>query len=420
MFLLYTVPGALLPLYSLRLQELGFSAMEMACCCATQAVASVVASLVAGQVADRWFPAERCLAVCSLLAGLDLWLLAGLTTPAAVFAATLVFWLLAGPTTLLGMTICFTHLRRPDRDYGPTRMWGTVGWMVSGWLLGYWFCNPSWLCRCAGCLRPGLPRSELADAFRLGGVLALVLAGYALSLPHTPPRRSSGGASAPLEALKLLRSWSFATYCLCTLGVSVTLPFTTQGTPLLLQQLGVPRPWMGPTLTLAQATEVLSLGLLPLILRRWRVRGTMLLGLAAWTAALGILAVGRPAGLVIGSLGFNGLVIGGFIVAGQVYVNRQAHGGLRASVQALLTCVNGLGLLAGNLLVGWLRYRAGGELPQAFAVAAAINAGLLVVFLFGFRERSTLQSTRVTLPPGTKSSPSARILLPRPQPAPSR
>jgi hypothetical protein len=427
MFLLYTAPGALLPLYSLRLQELGFTEMQMACCCATQAVASVVASLVAGQVADRWFPAERCLAVCSLLAGLDLWLLAGLTTPGPVFVATLAFWLLAGPTTLLGATICFTHLRRPDRDYGPTRMWGTVGWMVSGWLLGYWFCNPAWLCRCVGCLRPHLPHSELADAFRLGGVMAFVIAGYALTLPHTPPQRrgSGGGASAPLEALKLLRTWSFATYCLCALGVCVTLPFTTQGTPLLLQQLGVPRPWMGPTLTLSQAAEVLSLGLLPMILMHLRVRGTMVMGLAAWTASLAILAVGRPAGLVIGSLGFNGLVIGGFVVAGQVYVNRQAHGGLRASVQALLTCVNGLGLLAGNLLVGWLRYQAGGELPQAFAVAAAINGALLVVFLFGFRERSTLQSAVVPLPPGARTKrPSSllRRLSPPAQaaPAPSR
>src|SRR4051812_31122599 len=102
MFFLYAVPGALLPLYSVRLRELHFNEMEMACCCATQAAATVAAALVAGQVADRWLAAERCLALCSFLAGVDLWLLAGLTSPPAVFAATLTFWLVGGPSLLLG------------------------------------------------------------------------------------------------------------------------------------------------------------------------------------------------------------------------------------------------------------------------------------------------------------------------------
>jgi hypothetical protein len=261
--------------------------------------------------------------------------------------------------------------------------------MAAGWLLGYWLANPAWLGRWAGGLRPGRPCgawSELADAFRLGGVLSFVVAGYALTLPHTPPRRGPGGP-APLAALGLLRGWPFAVYCACTLGVCATLSITTQGTPLLLKQLGVPDPWLTPTLTLAQVTEVLSLAVLPMLLLRLGVRGTMLVGLGAWTAALGVLAVGRPVGLIIGSLGFNGLCITGFLVAGQVFVNRQARGDLRASVQALVTFVNGLGMLAGNLLVGLLRRQAGGGLPQVFAVGAAIMACLLLVFVVGFRDR---------------------------------
>src|SRR5262249_5820379 len=116
-------------------------------------------------------------------------------------------------------------------------------------------------------------------------------------------------------------------------------------------------------------------------------RGTMLLGLAAWTAALSSQAIGRPVGLVAGSLSFNGLCIAGFFVAGQVFVNSRVHDGLRASVQALVTFVNGLGMLLGNLLIGWLRMWTGGELPQAFAVGAMVMAVLLVVFVFGFADK---------------------------------
>jgi hypothetical protein len=387
MFLQYAASGAMLPQYSLYLQQLGFSAMEVAACCSTQAVATVFAALVAGHAADRWVSAERLLAVCAFLAGLDLWLLAGLSTPAAVFAATLVYWLLTGPIWLLGTAVCFAHLARPERQFGPVRLWGTVGWMTAAWLLSYWFDDPAWLCRCVSWLRPHLPRHEMADLFRLGALLAGVLGVYALTLPHTPPRPAADRKPAPLAALNLLRGRSFFVYTACVFGVCITLPFATQGTPLLLARLGIDGAWMPRTLSLAQVTEVVTLALLPVLLLRLGVRGTMLMGLAAWTAALGAQAVGRPLELVVGSLGGNGLCISGVLVAGQVFLNGRAHDGLRASVQSLFTFVNGLGLLAGNLLVGWLRRAAGGELPLTFTVGAVLMVCLLALFVVGFHDR---------------------------------
>jgi MFS family permease len=392
MFLQWAVPGALLPLYSVRLvRELHFSDLQTAACCATQATAGVVASLVAGQVADRWLSAERVLALCAAVAGVDLWVLAGLTEPAGVFAATLLFWMVTGPMILMGTTIAFTHLPDPGRQFGPVRMWGTAGWMVTGWLAGCWMSSPDWLWAWLAPLRPDAPHAELADAFRLGGVLALLLAGYARTLPHTPPRRVPGQAPwsrlvAPLAAMRLLARWRFAVYCLCVLGGCTTFPLITQNAPLLLKALGVPDPWLQPTLTVSQTTEVLSLGLLPVLLLRLGLRGTMLLGLSAWALGFGLMALGRPAELVIASLGFSGVFVAGFLVAGQVYANGLAAGDLRASVQGLLSCVNGTGLLLGNLLAGWLRQRTGGDLPPTFTVGAALTAGLLLLFAASFRD----------------------------------
>src|SRR5207245_1714194 len=94
---------------------------------------------------DRCFPAQRCFSVCAFLCSGLLLVLAELTTPTAVFAVTLVFWMLMCPVFSLGTAICFTHLPRPDRDFGPVRMWGTVGWVGAAWLLGYWYFDPDWL-----------------------------------------------------------------------------------------------------------------------------------------------------------------------------------------------------------------------------------------------------------------------------------
>ena len=75
----------------------------------------------------------------------------------------------------------------------------------------------------------------------------------------------------------------------------------------------------------------------------------------AWAVLLGMLTLGEPFWLVIGALPLNGLCICGFIVAGQVFVNSRARGTWAPSAQALLTWINGMGMLIGHLLVGWVR-----------------------------------------------------------------
>ncbi len=388
MFLQYAPSGAVLPLYSTYLQEqLGFSSMGIAVCCATQAIATVCAALLAGHIADRWMPAERLLGLCSLIAGLDLWLLAEQSQLLPIFFGTLLYWLLTGPIWMLGAAIGFAHLEHPERQYGPVRLWGTVGWMASAWVVGFWFQNPAWLCQLIGCIRPYRAASEPADLFRIGGLMSFVLTAYTLTLPHTPPQPSEDGGLAPLAALQLLRGRQFFTYAICFFGVCVTFPFGTQGTPLLLRQLDTDEAALPAILTISQATEVFCLGLLPLFLGRLGIRGTVLAGLAALTLGLSVQALLPSRELVAGSLGFNGLVIAGVFVAGQVYVNGRVPDGLRASVQSLLTFISGLGLLTGNLLFGALRDRAGGELQPAFAAGAVIMAIMGVVFVFGFEER---------------------------------
>jgi MFS family permease len=372
MFLQYAAPGAVWPLYSTRVDQLGFGPLETAACCASSAIATVAAPLIVGHVADRWIAAEHCQTILALLAGVDLWVLADLHSFPAVLTATLVFWLLAGPILVLGAAICFTHLPHADRQYGPVRLWGTVGWMAANWVL-------------AGGLALGESGEDLSIAFRLGAVLAWMLAAYSLCLPHTPPQRHIRGA-APLEALRLLRGGRFAVFGLAYVGVCITLSFATQLTPLLLERLGMRVDVVTPTLTLAQVTEVLTLALLPMLLLRLGLRGTMIMALGAWVSGQWLLAVGRPLGLVVGSLVFNGLCISGFLVAAQIFLNRTAGTGLRASAQALLSFGNGLGQLLGHLLAGQIRRWNGDSLPGVFLVGAVLTTGLLLLFLAAFHD----------------------------------
>jgi nucleoside transporter len=386
-FLLYAPLGALVPLYTVWLEKLGFTPLETAWACTTQALAALLAPLIAGQVADRWVPANRCLIVCGFVGAGILWALAELTTPAAVFWTTLAFWITWVPVLTLGTAVCFTHLASAHKQYGPVRMWGTIGWLVQGWVLGYWFSNPTWAEPLLAWLRPDHPTSRASDALRLASLLAALLGLYAFTLPHTPPRHRSGSLLAPVAALRLLRERGFAVFCVCTFGICVSIPFSSQLIPLYLKHLGVQPAWLGPTLTLGQSTEVLALGLQALLLAWLGMRGTMLLGLVAWALLLSIFTWGQPFPLVAGSLLLNGVMVCGFLVAGQVFVNSRATGDIRASAQALITFINGLGMFLGNLLVGAVREWSDDSFAITFAVGAALAAALVVVFVFGFPRR---------------------------------
>ncbi|MCI0455989.1 MAG: MFS transporter, partial [Gemmataceae bacterium] len=199
MFLLYAVPGAWVPLFSLRLTELAFTPFQIGWASATYAFAALATPLLAGQLADRYFPAQRCLACFAVVGGVLLWLLAELTDPVAVFWVCLALWLVMVPAITLTASICFAHLSDPGRTYGSVRLWGTVGWVVPGLLLGWWFSNPDLLAGLLDWLRPQAPRSELADALRLGALLSFALAGYALTLPHTPPHCGLRNADCGLK-----------------------------------------------------------------------------------------------------------------------------------------------------------------------------------------------------------------------------
>ncbi len=372
LFLVYAPVGAFWPMFTLWLKKLGFSPLEIAVATATQAIGALFAPLLAGQVADRWLSAERCLALFAfLIAGL-LVLLAGATSTTSLFVCGLAFWMLMVPLMTLGNSICFAHLPSPEAQFGRIRLWGTIGWVSLVWVVACALWHPPWLMALVGQFRPEKPSIELPDMFHFGAVSAIVLGFYALTLPATPPREQAREAFAPLEALRLLRQRDFILFFGCYFALCLTVPFSTQNTILLLDELGIDDAWKGPVMTIAQATEVASLLGLPWLLRLLGLRCVMVLGAASWALSLVVLAIGSPAGLVVSCLGLNGFFITGYIVAGQMFVNSRADSEVRASAQALISFTSGIGMLAGYAVSGVVGHLVGGAFRPTFTLAALV------------------------------------------------
>ena len=399
-FLAYAVMGAWLPIFTLYLtQQLGFSPQATAWASATNALGSLFAPLIWGQIADRWLAMERSLSLCALGSGIGLFALAALSEPWAVFFTCVAIWFFLVPLIGLTSSFIFRQLEHPERDFGRIRVWGTLGWMAANWLLTGWFEeSPAYF--------NGEP--DLGDSLRLGGIVAFVVALYALTLPHTPPRSTSGTAQtwlgrlidAPWSAMQLFRNRSFVVYCVCMFGLYLTFPFTVQLNPLLLRQLQFDERQVPLVLTIAQSSETVSLFLLPMLLSRLGVKWTMLLGCGSWSAGLWALSIGSPDWFVMSALASHGLFISCFVIAGQIFVNKQATHDIRASVQGLLVLVTGCGLLLGHVLVGAIRASTQDNFSEAYLIAACIAAVLAVAFLIGFStEPSAVISGQASLVP---------------------
>jgi nucleoside transporter len=417
MFLMFAAMGCWIPVFSVRLQELRFTPRDIALASATAAVAYLIAPVAAGQVADRWFAAERCIAVGGVVAGALMWYLAGLDDPEAVFGVCLVYWMVMVPVVTIANALTFTHLHDPARHFGKVRLWGTVGWVTAAWLVGLWLWlgRQDWWHELWHWVGGTCPSASLADIFRVGALTAFALAAYALTLPHTPPRRRGEGWLAPLQALRLVRQRDFAVYLIGSLVLYATIPFNSQVTPLLLQAIGFAREDLGPLLTIAQSMEILMLAVLPRILGRLGVRGTMLLGLTTWTAGLSVFALGQPTWLVVAALACNGVCVVCYMVAGQVFLNSRAAGHIRASTQSLLVFVNGLGLLVGNLLVGEVRERTKPEFMPTYLTGASLALAVVVFFLVGFPRTGGVRQDPLTPGPSPpKGERGGKTLSPLP------
>ena len=403
-FLAFAVMGAWVPVFSLHLKNLYFSPEATAWASAANAIGALLAPLVWGQVADRWLAMQRCISVCALATCVGLWILAGLREPGAVIFVCIGMWFFLIPTIGLSTSLIFRQLEHPERHYGRIRMWGTVGWVAASWCLTAWFGLYGWYQEIE-------PPSDFADSLRLGSIAAFVLAFYAWTLPHTPPGKGAARtrswyarlADAPLSTLHLFQNRSFVIYCVCMFGFNITLPFTIQLNPLLLDKLNVDPKLSSLYLTIAQSSEVLFLYLLPILLLRFGTKTIMMLGGISWTLGLALLSIGAPVSLVLTSLVTHGVFICCFFIAGQVFVNRQATHDIRASAQGLLLLISGSGLLLGHLLVGWIRDLTDDQFGIAYLIAAILAAALVALFLAGFTgTRSTAISPQEMLVPDSE------------------
>ena len=369
---------------------LSASGAQIAQAYSTQSWGAIVAPFIFGLVADRYFNAERVLAVIHLAGGALLILLARQGTFAGFMPLLLVYMILYMPTLALVNSISFRQLQDPAREFAAIRVWGTLGWIVAGLCISYVFAWDSPASITAGRLR---------NTFMMCGIASVLLGLYSLTLPRTPPVVGSSGKSGVrellgLDALRLLANRNFLVFFVSSILICIPLAFYYQDANQFLTELRLPN--ATGKQTLGQMSEVVFMLLIPTFLKRWGMKTTLLVGMLAWALRYLLFSLGNAGDLTVlllVGIALHGVCYDFFFVSGQIYIDSKAGPHIKSAAQGLITLATyGAGMLIGfwaagqltdhYVLAGTHDWRSIWQWPAAFA------ALVFVAFALTFRNDS--------------------------------
>jgi nucleoside transporter len=394
MFLQYAIWGAWSVALSGYLeQELGFAGLGLALIYNALPLMNLIVPFTAGQVADRFVPAQRALALFHLLGGLLLFGLAFQRELLPMTALMLAYAFFYAPTLALSNSVAFRNLKDPEVEFGPIRVWGTIGWIVANLLVTFMRSNFQSL------------QWGVIDVFALAGGISVLAAVLSLTLPHTPPARESSDPLAFTKAFGLLRDPNYRIFFIIALIVGTELPLYYVLTFPFLQSaggvVGITSENLPSWMTIAQVAEIFTIAfLLPAVLPIWGVRKTMLLGIFAWPARYAVFALAWAmhqqapwtVWLAVASLALHGFCYVFFFVVAFIYTDMVAPRDVRSSAQALINvAVLGVGMLIGGFFAGWLKdvFTTGGvtNYTMVFLVPTVITVLAGIAFALLFREK---------------------------------
>jgi len=380
MFLEYVCWGSWLPLLALYLTGfLHFTGSQVGYIFFTQAIASVTAIFISGQIADRYFSPERFLALSHVIAGLAMFALAFQKTFWPFFVVMLVYTLLYLPTLSLTNSICFAHLKDAQADFGKVRLWGTIGWIAASWPFVFILKDK------VGAALEG----PLTSIFWISGIASLVLAGLCMSLPATTPVRNVEQKFAPFEVIKYLANPTIFVLFVVTLVDSLVHQCYFQWTSPFLSTIGVPANWIMPAMSIGQIAEILTMAILGYFLKRLGWRKTMSIGILGQVVRFFVYSIGHPVWLVVASNIVHGFAYAFFFAAVYIFVDEHFPKDARASAQGLFNfLVLGVGQGAGSIMWGAIgdRFTHGGvvDFSKLFMVPTALGLVAALVLFVGF------------------------------------
>ena len=401
MFVLFFLWGAWYPTMNSFMVKEGLSEELIGWAYSVAPIAAIITPFFMGVFADRVMNAEKLQGILLLVSGVLICLAPRYATQET---GTIYIGLLLGhtlcfmPTLGLSNTICLKHLVKSDREYPIVRVFATAGWIVAGLVVSFAF-----------------KAETTAVQFYVAGTAAFVVGIYSFFLPATPPpgrgKPMSYGELYGVDTLPYFRKPAFAVFMFASLLSCIAMmPYWALGSAFL-KQVGIER--SGAFLTMGQIAELFVLGLvLPVFVRRFGIKLTMLIGILSWVIRFALFSVASTStGSAMMTMLVVGVLLHGFsydfvFVSGYLYVDRNVKEEVRAQAQGLLVVfTQGIGfLLSSQIFVNRIyapMFKESDSLDtwKSFWMTPVVYLiVVLVAFALLFRESSPDNNTDEALP----------------------
>lgn len=347
----------------------------------TQAWGAIVAPFIMGLIADRYFSAQKLLGVLHIVGAVLLYLAGTSEDFAQFFPYIFGYMVLYMPTLALVNSVSFNQMTDPSKQFAKVRIWGTIGWIVAGMLIGYIFLWES--------------KGLLANTFLLAAGASAFLGIFSFFLPDTPPPSKGQKASISdilgLEALGLLKNRNFLIFFIASVLICIPLAFYYSFANAFLNEIGMEN--AAGNMSFGQVSEVLFMLLLPVFLGKYGMKKTLAFGMFAWTLRYVLFAYG-DAGSGVWML-FMGIVLHGicydfFFVSGQIFTDHKAGKKIRSAAQGLITLATyGVGMLIGFQVAGMIVDNyvipGGHDWETIWVIPAGFAAVVLLLFMVTFK-----------------------------------
>lgn len=330
-----------------------------------QGIVSIFMPAIIGIVADRWIQAQRMLSICHVIAGIFMGAAAFYCHQAGdavqfgplftLYTVSVAFFM---PTIGLANSVAYTALGKAGLDtvkhFPPIRVFGTVGFIASMLLTNFLQID-------------GVSMQKTYWQLASSGIFSILLAAYALTMPKCPTSKAASASLVDafgLRAFTLFKQKKMAIFFIFSMLLGVSLQITNgYGTTFINAYESIAEyahSWGAQNATalisLSQVSETLCILLIPFCLKRFGIKGVMMIAMVGWVLRFGFFGLGNPGSgvwLFILSMIVYGVAFDFFNISGSLYVDKQTDPSMRSSAQGLfMLMTNGIGATFGTLAAG--------------------------------------------------------------------
>lgn len=361
-FLQYAIWGAYLTSMGSYLVNIGLGA-KIGIFYAMQGIVSIFMPAIIGIIADKYIQAQKVLGLCHGIAGLAMiaagyyGLVAGdnvnFATLFSLYSISVAFYM---PTIALSNSVAYSGLEKfgmdTVKDFPPIRVFGTVGFICSMLFVNFMSID-------------GVQFQLSYNQFFTSGVIGLVLAAYAFTLPACPVAKGGESKSVAeafgLKAFALFKKKDMAIFFIFSMLLGVSLQITNGfANPFITHFKEIPEyanAWgaqnANALISLSQLSETLCILLIPFAMKFFGIKKVMLIAMFAWVFRFGLFGVGNPGSgvwMFVLSCLVYGVAFDFFNISGSLYVNMKTDEKIRSSAQGLfMLMTNGIGATIGTL-----------------------------------------------------------------------